>query len=328
MTEQKVKEDNTMRQVKWILLILLIPIYASAQIMINNFDGAATDGTINWLQVEADPSYQELENDSADAYEGAAALRELCYFGALNSWGTFSHTGYNSSSPMDWSESETFSVWIKVHAAPSIPDAFVFRMHLLDQPAGGNREEYLYENTTIVDTEAGWVELVIPIIERETDGTTTPNSDGFVLIPTNWGAPIYNNRTLDLDRIVGYSFALVTTSAEEDEIELSFDNFTRSGTPNAVRDEIAVVGEFELSANYPNPFNPTTEISFNIQKSGETHLSVFNLMGQEVATLVNGFIPAGLHHVQFQASNLPAGVFFYRLETADFVSTRKMILLP
>lgn len=316
------------RYSQWTAIFILIPVIASSQIVINHFDGAVSEGTINWTQVEADPSYQELEDDSADAYEGAAALREYCYFGPLNTWGTFAHTGYNSPEPMDWSGSETLSVWIKVHAAPDLPDAFVFRMHLVDQPDGQPTEEYIYENTTIVDTEKDWTELVIPFVEREEDGDLPPNDEGFAIMPSSWGRPSENNLVLDMDRIVAYSLALVTTTEEEDDIELSFDYFTRSGTPDAVQEPAEIATGFGLSANYPNPFNPTTEIAFSLPRSGHVRLGVFNLMGQKVATLADQQLSAGPHRVQFHANNLPAGVYFYRLETERNVSTRKMILLP
>ncbi|NQT24324.1 T9SS type A sorting domain-containing protein [candidate division KSB1 bacterium] len=320
-----------MRHGKWILFLVILPIIASAQIVINNFDGAIAEGTINWIHIESTDHEQIITDDSTDAYEGAAALREYLYFVSLNSWGTFSHMGYNTPAdqPFDWSESESLSVWIKVHIAPDHPEAFILRVHLIDKPDGAAaKEEYFYENATIVDTEGSWVELSIPLLERATDGNTPPSDEGFILIPEGWGTFPHNNYTLDLDRIIAYSFSLQTTSIEQDEVEISFDNFTRSGTPNAIREEIAEIKGFELSANYPNPFNPTTEISFNLPENGNVRLSVFNLMGQEVSTLVDGFMNAGLHHAQFHANELPAGVYFYRLETASFISTRKMILLP
>ena len=317
-----------MHKGQWIFLLILIPVIASAQIVINNFDGAATDGSIDWLQIEREPSFQEVRNDSTDKHEGEASFHEYVYFGPLNSWGTFAHTGSNFAAPEDWSESETLSVWIKVLSAPYFPDAFVFRMHLIDQPAGENTEEYVYENATVVDTETDWVELVVPFVERDGDGDLPPNDEGFAIMPASWGRATENNMILDKDQIVGFSLALVTGSVEEDEIELLFDYFTRSGTPNAVEDETENIGGFELSANFPNPFNPSTEISFSLQKAGNASLQVFNLMGQKVATLVDGFMAAGPHHIQFHAGNLPAGVYFYRLEAADFVSTRKMILMP
>jgi len=84
---------------------------------------------------------------------------------------------------------------------------------------------------------------------------------------------------------------------------------------------------FELAQNYPNPFNPTTNIQFSIPESGNVKLSVYNLVGEEVAVLVNGFRQAGTFEVNFDASNLSTGVYLYKLQSANSVQTMKMMLL-
>jgi photosystem II stability/assembly factor-like uncharacterized protein len=81
-----------------------------------------------------------------------------------------------------------------------------------------------------------------------------------------------------------------------------------------------------LFFNYPNPFNSTTTISFSLPRSAETNLSIFNLLGEEVTTLVSGPLDAGTHTVQWNAANHPSGAYFYRLQTGDFLETRKLIL--
>jgi hypothetical protein len=84
---------------------------------------------------------------------------------------------------------------------------------------------------------------------------------------------------------------------------------------------------FALHQNYPNPFNPTTTIRFSIPRSAEVSLRIFNLLGEEVATLVSGNRDAGTHVVEWDATGQPSGVYFYRLSTNDFVQTRKLVLL-
>lgn len=84
---------------------------------------------------------------------------------------------------------------------------------------------------------------------------------------------------------------------------------------------------FELNQNYPNPFNPTTVISFTLPKAGNVTLKVYNAVGQEVATLVNGYKTAQKYNVTFDASRLAGGVYFYRLESDNFTQSRKMILM-
>ncbi len=84
---------------------------------------------------------------------------------------------------------------------------------------------------------------------------------------------------------------------------------------------------YELAQNYPNPFNPTTKIEYSIPAQVRVELRVYNLVGQEVATLVNDVQSAGVHFVKFNATNLASGVYFYRLVAGDFVSVKKMVLL-
>lgn len=83
----------------------------------------------------------------------------------------------------------------------------------------------------------------------------------------------------------------------------------------------------ELQQNYPNPFNPTTVIRFGLSQRSQADLSVFNTIGQQVAVLFQGEAAAGYHHVKFDGSNLASGVYFYRLQAGDFVSTKRMLVL-
>jgi len=84
---------------------------------------------------------------------------------------------------------------------------------------------------------------------------------------------------------------------------------------------------FALRQNYPNPFNPSTEISYTIPKASQVVLNVYNVLGQVVATLVNGPMTAGDHAVTFNAANLSSGVYFYRLQAGSLATTQKMLLM-
>ncbi len=84
---------------------------------------------------------------------------------------------------------------------------------------------------------------------------------------------------------------------------------------------------FNLSQNYPNPFNPLTTIEFTLPRSERVRLDVFNILGQQVTTLIDGYRSAGSHRVTFDAGALPSGIYFYRLAHADGTLTRKMTLI-
>jgi len=84
---------------------------------------------------------------------------------------------------------------------------------------------------------------------------------------------------------------------------------------------------FKLYPNYPNPFNPSTKIKFDIQKSSFTNITVFDILGKEVSTLVNEQLKSGSYEVNFDGTNLPSGVYFYRIESGTFTENKKMILL-
>jgi hypothetical protein len=87
------------------------------------------------------------------------------------------------------------------------------------------------------------------------------------------------------------------------------------------------LSEYRLEQNYPNPFNPTTNILFNLKESGFVNLKIYNILGEEVATLLNNILPSGQHSIEFDASNLQSGTYIYRIQSNGFTAVKKMILL-
>lgn len=102
---------------------------------------------------------------------------------------------------------------------------------------------------------------------------------------------------------------------------------TGGGTVTNIEDDVKQLFNFELQQNYPNPFNPTTTIKYSIPQKSNVSLKVYDILGNEVASLVNEEKSAGKYEVTWYAANLQSGVYFYRLLAGSFIDTKKMILI-
>ncbi len=114
------------------------------------------------------------------------------------------------------------------------------------------------------------------------------------------------------------------TEGAEAAIPAGTDRFTATVT-DGMTTEIPETAS--LDQNYPNPFNPSTSIRFGLPAESNVTLEVYNLLGQRVATLVNGEMKAGYHTIAFDASSLSSGVYLYRIQAGSFVQTKRMTLL-
>ena len=106
----------------------------------------------------------------------------------------------------------------------------------------------------------------------------------------------------------GYFTAVYNTTTDVNEIEETATAFT-------------------LYQNYPNSFNPTTNIEFQIAEFGFVKIKVYDILGNEIATLVNEQKPAGIYEIEFNARNLPSGIYFYQLKAGNYIETKKMVLI-
>ncbi len=151
--------------------------------------------------------------------------------------------------------------------------------------------------------------------------TNTPLLDERYPSISKWNAPGEFNITYQEDTEPGaHAFA---DNAPTTRSYLVFNKVLFT----SVEHEGTVPGAFHLEQNYPNPFNPSTKISFTVPQKSPVRLTVTNVLGEEVATLVNEVREAGTYEFSFSASSIPSGVYFYTLNAGEFVSTRKMIVL-
>ncbi|MCX6170063.1 MAG: T9SS type A sorting domain-containing protein [Ignavibacteriales bacterium] len=125
---------------------------------------------------------------------------------------------------------------------------------------------------------------------------------------------------------IGEAVITVTAvdAANNDFFAYSFSVDSRN-TDVATTEEIPT--EFALMQNFPNPFNPTTNIKFALPKESNVTLKIYNILGEEVANLVNKVMPAGYHTVNFDATKLASGMYIYRIEAGSFVQVKKMLLM-
>jgi len=139
------------------------------------------------------------------------------------------------------------------------------------------------------------------------------------------GADTVNGGSSPLDNEGGFGINHNFILAAGPDIVLNkfFGDFTTS----VEKLEDLIPAQFDLEQNYPNPFNPSTKIRFTVPEAGLVTMKVYDLLGQEVAILVNEEQVAGVYEVTFDAAQLPSGIYFYSINAGDFVATKKMILL-
>ena len=158
---------------------------------------------------------------------------------------------------------------------------------------------------------------------------------------TNTGPfQLFKNKPVDI--IVAYVVARGNSPLNSVEVTRNFSkaikqfyhsNFTIQPTDIHERSENNVPNDFKLFQNYPNPFNPSTRIQYQVSSSSHVTLKVYDVLGNEVATLDDEYKPAGRYEVEFpnvetrHTSSLPSGVYIYTLRSADYFSSSKMLLL-
>jgi hypothetical protein len=218
---------------------------------------------------------------------------------------------------------------------------------------------YEYESDTYYFNAQGWAEANKPylhviyeyIVPVELTSFTATGNEGSVEL--SWiTATETNNQGFEVQRSNGSDFETIAfveghgTTTESQAYSYS-DRSVNDGSysyrlkqidfngtfeySNVIEVDVSALREFALDQNYPNPFNPSTKISFRLAVDSKVSLKVFNILGQEVATLINTNLVAGAHDVNFDASKLNSGVYLYRIEAtgidgSNFMDVKKMIL--
>ena len=146
-----------------------------------------------------------------------------------------------------------------------------------------------------------------------------PNGNAYVL-----SAGPFN---LAANQVETVGFAVLNGSSAQDLVTKNTQAKLKYGTVGIANITTEIPKVFSLSQNYPNPFNPVTNIKFSVPKSGNVKLTVYNVLGSEVAALINESLQPGTYETTFGGNNFPSGVYFYRLTSANFTDTKRMLLI-
>ncbi|HKI77458.1 MAG TPA: alkaline phosphatase family protein [Ignavibacteriaceae bacterium] len=132
---------------------------------------------------------------------------------------------------------------------------------------------------------------------------------------------------LNVLRTIEEMYGLNYAGSSNDSSAISSEYWLNATDVNPNNDKSGVPSNYRLLQNYPNPFNPSTNIKYDLPKEGLVTLRVYDILGKEVKTLVNEFERAGTYKITFNASDLPSGIYFYRLSSKNFNQVKKFILL-
>jgi hypothetical protein len=141
-------------------------------------------------------------------------------------------------------------------------------------------------------------------------------------VTIRWKLQSNDKRVYALRDENGVTYAL----DQKGSVKLTFEN-KKQHILTLTYGEQELPKEYSLSQNFPNPFNPVTKIQFELPEPGDVTIKVYNLLGNEVATIVNGTQEAGYHSVEFEGAGLPSGVYIYKMQSGKFNSMKKMMLL-
>ena len=325
-----------MKQTLTTLLIIMFACIAKSQTVFDSFDNSVDSNyVVNTVGLSPNSRvypFQEHEIVS----EGQGALRLEYTVESIADWGGSSLTQLehpDSNGVWDFSSYESLSIDFYNKVPASTPGRVQLHIHLYDVSDAADiantdlrQTEWWYSFHYVLDRGEGWYTINLPLKDVGSIAADGEGSSGFWL--TGWDG-IQGNGQLDLDKIRGIGIEVFMNGPLDSTVvsgEFIFDNFVLNPIPTSVSASEQLPNDFALEQNYPNPFNPTTTIKFNLPEQSNVRIDVFNTLGQQVKSLVNGEVSAGEHSVKFDASALSSSVYLYRMQAGDFNEIKKMIL--
>ena len=204
--------------------------------------------------------------------------------------------GIMSEQPINLSEAGHLNFRIK------IPANIAFQIGVIDAWGNQNYVEFPANQTKFgLSRDGEWGQASIPI-------------------------GVLRGQYIDM-RMLSYEFVILEVNGANIEFALDDIYYDGSAGLNIENMELYAVQNFQLYDNYPNPFNPTTIISYNLYNSTNVKIEIYNTLGQRISELVNLYQPAGFHRTSFDASGLPSGIYIYKISTPYYSESKKMILV-
>lgn len=261
-------------------------------------------GTSGWVSGDASASWSMLPN--GDGNNGDSILFMASTPLTSGTIDTFGLSHPTCSDFINWQAGDSTGIIngplpVELTIFLAIPGDKLIRLHWETQSETDNDHFVLYKKVL------GEPDFT-PIAQIPGQGTTTQ--------------PHEYNYT-DYAVINGITYQYRISDVDINGIETLHD-ITASATPQSSSN---IPVEHTLYQNYPNPFNPTTTIRYDVKTEGLVRLQIFNLMGREVSTLVNELVSAGSHTITWDASELPSGIYLYRMDAGDFHQIKKLLLL-
>jgi len=198
---------------------------------------------------------------------------------------------------------------------------------IINTPLFGNGEPPDWDNTDLEDLLSMQTDKRTAYTWRDDPNSFPPGrldyqiySNSIINIPKDF---VLQTEVMSQTRLNQYGLQLLDSRTASDHFPKVSDISINPSTGVQYEN---ILSDYRLDQNYPNPFNPSTTINFSIAKASVVKIAVFNLLGQEVALVVNEFKEVGSHSIAFDATGLPSGAYFYTIETPQFKQTRKMLL--
>jgi hypothetical protein len=279
-----------------------------------------------WQSNEANP--WELTINTTEMFEGTGSLDVFMDIQEFEDWGAEAEVGWSFDTPyVDLTETDELRFRIQVYSPPEQVHSTRFYLWLMDHPEGEGEGEVwttypTYSVMTDEDKNGLWNEVVVPM-------------DQFVFADWNDESGTVNNRVFDRDAIteVYLNVGADNPPGIPDIVEFLIDDLwatTGDGQNVRIADEnpSGAPADFQLEPNFPNPFNPTTTIAFQVPQSCNLTLKVFDCKGRLVKTVLDRErTSTGIHTVKLDLSEQPSGIYFYSLEQNSSKLMQKMTLL-